>query len=256
MLREKECLTVRDSYKRLVQQVKDDKKVLETPVRYNIDEGDETIFLRPMRPSKAIKDVLENRTLALLSITISLSQKPDRPALKKLQQWLTLAAPRSISAITVERVLLQTENIQSFLQQQNKPELVHAIAKDLQQRKQIETLTFQTSPIESMEPDRSRGMQETRAQSTFAILARWADRVYQSIQRNVLLNPDFYSDKDLEQLQLSEPAKALGLSDSAKLSLLNTKLKQPFDPQDMRALSRNDLIIEKMSTVPKAQYYG
>ena len=256
MLSEREYLTVKELYTRLVRQVEHDEKVQETPVYISLNGREESISLRPRKSSNGAKDLLGDKALAVLSITISLSQKPDRPALRRLQRWLKAAAPRSISAITVDRILLQTEQIQDFLQQRGEPGLTNTIAKDLEHRKQLETLTLQPSAIETADLDRSRGARAIRAQSIIESLEAWTDRVYQSMQSNLLLNRDFCSDRELEQLQFSEPAKALGLSDSARLSLLNNKLKASSDFPDVRAVSRASIKLDTTSGDLEKQCYG
>jgi hypothetical protein len=255
MLKQRECLTVRELYTRLSRQVEQDEKVYETPVHICLTGRDESITLRPRKQATELEETREDSTLALISITISLSQKPDRPALRRLQRWLKTATPRSILAITVDKILLQAEHIQDFLQQRGDPKLQAAIAKDLEARKQMQTLTLQTPSLEISE-SRSRGAEEVQAQAILESLKEWNDRVYQSLQSNLLLDPDFCSADKLQDLQLSASAKMLGLSDSARLSLLNTKLEECAEFQDVRALARASIILEDNTESSAIRNYG
>ena len=256
MLSESEHFTVNQLYTRLARQVKHDEKIQETPVRISLSGREESIILRPMRISESAEDLLDDRTLALLSITVSLSQKPDRPALRLLQQWLKAAAPRTISAVSVDRVMLQTECIQDFLNQRGRPALQKTIAKDLQGRRLTETLILHPSSIEAADPHQSRGSQSVRAQVIIESLEGWNDRVYQSMQSNLLLDQDFCSDKELETLQSNEPAKALGLSDLARLSLLSSKMKASSSDADGRALSRASIRLDPTTSMTASLCYG
>lgn len=255
MLEAKDHLTVRDLYQRLSLQVEQEEKVFETPVHIYLTERHERIILRLRKQAIGMEEIHTDRALTLISITISLSQKPDRPALQWLQRWLKTATPRSVLDITVEKVLLQAENIQDFLQERNEPKLQAAVAKDLEARKQVETLTLQTPSIETS-GNQTRGSEEVQAQSILESLEQWNDQVYQSLQSNLLLEPEFCSTDELQNLELSSPAKMLGLSDSAILSLLNMKYDESAEFMDVRALSRVSIVLEENTGSSQVRNYG
>lgn len=236
MLTEMKSMTAREIYIRLTRQIRDDERVQETPVHIILAGGEESINLKPIRIPDPANEIHGGTPLALLSLTVSLSRTLDKPMMRKLQRWLRTHMPRSISAITVDQVMLKTEMIQAFLQQRAASGLHAVIAGDLEEMNQVEALTMQPILSESAHPQENRGLEIVQAQSILEQLQAWVERVYHSIETNVLLNPKFCSEQDLELLQSSKPAQLLGLSDAARLRLLHIQLDRFPDLEDVVSL--------------------
>jgi len=222
MLLEKDCISVTEIYDRLVRQIAADERVQETPVRLCLNGQGDSIVLKPKKALDRPETFCAERPLALLSLTISLSSKPDRLAVGRLQRWLKGAAPKSISSITVDKLLLRAQNIQTFLQQRNHPGLQAAVNLDLEETGS-EVLTVHPLETEPNTHVRGRESEAYQAQKIVENLQAWTDLAYHSIQSNLFLNQAVSSNESLEELQSDKTAQVLGLSDSAKLRMLNTK---------------------------------
>lgn len=96
MLEEQKCFRVRELYTRLAKQVEKDEKVQETLVYISLTGREKSIILRPINRATNIQQLLRSSPLLLISIRISLSQKSDRPAPRRLERWLKTATPRII----------------------------------------------------------------------------------------------------------------------------------------------------------------
>lgn len=234
MLRETGHVVVNELYKRLFLDTGSDEEVHEQPFHFFLAEGAGSIVLRPTKTIELPRDDTIDHPMALLSLTISLSQRPDKPAIKRLSLWLKTAAPRFISAIAVGKLLTRTESIQEFLQSIPGSDLQRAIAEDLRNRGQVDSLTFGASSAPGT--GEYKGSTKLKAEAAVQQIESWNDQVYQSMQSNMFLNPAFATPEGLEKVQLIESAKALGLSEAARLRILNKSSDERADFDNIRAL--------------------
>ena len=75
-------------------------------------------------------------------------------------------------------------------------------------------------------------------------LKEWNDQVYQSLERHLLLDPDFASHKSLTHLECDESAQVLGLDKAARLRMLNMKDDSESVSYDVPALPYGAVKIE------------
>ena len=228
MLQAEKKIVIYNLFKRLLQDTGTDEEVYGEPFHLFLVERDGSIVLRPCQdsPSLSSNDRL-GPPIALLSLSISLSQQPNTIIIKQLGKWLKASAPRTISAITVEELILRTEHIQAFLARSQTRKLQSTIADDLQTRSQPESLTFHPSGYAGRSP-------QIDAEGMLEKLRTWNDQVFQSIESNLLLNPEFASDESFTQLAKDGAAKALGLDDGVRLRMLNTvQAQEPADAANL-----------------------
>ena len=253
MLQETGYVVVHELYKRLLHGTVTDEKVHEDPFHCFLVEGAGSIVLRPKKTIKLPRDDTIDHPMALLSLTISLSQRPDKPAMKRLSLWLRTAAPRFVSAVAVGKLLTRTESIQEFLQSSPGSELQRAIAEDLRYRGQLDSLTFGASS--AVGTGEHKGSTKLEAEVAVKRIESWNDQVYQSMQSNMFLNPAFATSEGLEKVQHIESAKALGLSEAARLRILNKSSDERADFDNIRALPHglvHSIIPTKSVSIPKA----
>jgi hypothetical protein len=231
MLSDLQEVKVYDLWRRLVQKTATDEEVFADPHHFYLAEGEESIILRPAQASQPLCDQPRTTPPALISLTISLSQRPDRLVMRRLGNWLKNAAPRSVSEIAVDEMLLKAERIQTFLQRSQYNRLQAMISHDLQERQQPETITV-AAQAESL----SRTALENEARELIERLLSWNDRVYQSIQSNLLLRPSFSSAATLERLLTDNDARVLNLSEAARLRLLELSPDMNQISADVRPL--------------------
>jgi hypothetical protein len=223
-------MTVEEVYASLLQLSGKDK-VFTTPNRILLQGSGESIELRPFKSATISPMLDDNKPLALLALTVSISQPFDKYTFERFHKWLRTHIPRDISAIKVDEVFLKTDHIQAWLQSNKKPELRAAIVEDLHARGHKDILTLQPSILDppvyqSSSKERSEAVE---AETTLSQLYAWNDQAYQAIQSNVLLNPSFYSPEAMKELQNDSTAADIGLSESATLRLLNARLGEDFD---------------------------
>jgi hypothetical protein len=221
MVQENRPVIIEEVYKRLIRL---EHVLATTPIRM-ILRGEESIELKSNGLKSSRPSLKNQEPLALLSLRISLSRTFDVKAMENFQRWMRTHVPRGISAITVQDVFLKTASIQAFLQQHTTSDLQAAISEDLQSRNHVETLLLQPPLSESDDLQGGQGAEAVEAQAALDKLREWNEQVYQSLQSNLLLNPSFYSEAEMERTLLSGPARAIGLSDAARLRLLNIKLE-------------------------------
>ena len=220
MVQENRPIIIEEVYKRLIRL---EYVLATTPIRM-ILRGEESIELKSNGLKSSRPSLKNQEPLALVSLRISLSRTFDVKALETFQRWMRTHVPRGISAITVQDVFLKTASIQAFLLQHTTSDLQAAISKDLQSRNHVETLLLQPPLSRSDGLQAGQGAEAVEAQAALDNLREWNEQVYQSLQSNLLLNPSFYSEAEMERTLLSGPARAIGLADAARLRLLNIKL--------------------------------
>ena len=246
MLQEAGHIVVIKLYERLFQETAPDEELVEQPFHFFIAEGGGSIDLKPRAKPNALDRTQYALPSALLSLTVSLSQKPDRATMRRLGVWLKTAVPRTISSVDVERILLRTETIQEFLLARHDSALRTAIESDFSQSEQNERAEL-VSPFLS----RARApLQWSRneAEDVLIALKEWNDQVYQSMERHLLLDPVFASHKSLTQLERDESAQVLGLDEAARLRMLNMEDVSEPGPYDLPALPYGAVNVEPAAT--------
>lgn len=231
MLGDLHQVNVYDLWRRLVTKTATDEEVFADPHHFYLAEGEGSITLRPVQASQPLRDRPRTAPPALLSLTISLSQRPDGLAMRRLGNWLKNTAPRSVSDIAVDEMLLQAERIQTFLQHSQYNRLQSMISHDLQERQQPETIT-----VAAQAQSLSTMALENEARELIERLLSWNDRVCQSIQSNLLLCPSFSSAATLERLLTDNDARFLNLSEGARLRLLEIGSNMEKTITDFRPL--------------------
>ena len=219
MLQDAGRIVVAKIYERLFQETAPDEELVDQPFHFFLAEGGGSIVLKPMEKSSAIDRTQCTMPSALLFLTVSLSQQPDRSTMRRLGVWLKTAVPRTISSVDVERVLLRTETIQDFLLAQRDAALRSAVEDDFSQSEQSERTELVSPALSRARAPFQRSQNE--AENVLIALKDWNDRVYQSMEKHLLLDPYFASHKNLTQLESDESARLLGLDQAAKLRLLN-----------------------------------
>ncbi|KAL1858322.1 hypothetical protein Daus18300_009940 [Diaporthe australafricana] len=162
--------------------------------------------------------------------------------MENFHKWLRTHVPKDISSIVVDEVFQQTDQIQAWLQKSKRPDLCDAIVDDIQQRGHRDSVVLQPSALDVVEPvqDNPR-VESTDARIALNQLRKWNDQVYQSIQSNVLLNPSFYSPAAMERLERDESASEIGLSECARLRLLNERIRSNIHQSRVSALAFDSL---------------
>lgn len=221
MVQENRPMIIEEVYKRLIRL---EHVLATTPIRV-ILRGEESIEVKSNSLKSSRPSLTDQEPLALLSLRISLSRTFDIKAMENFQRWMRTHLPRGISAITVQDIFLKTASIKAFLQQHTTSDLRAAISEDLQSRNHVPSLLLQPSLSESDGLQGDKGAEAVEAQAALDKLREWNEQVYQSLQSNLLLNPSFYSEAEMERTLLSGPAKAIGLSDAARLRMLNIRLE-------------------------------
>jgi hypothetical protein len=230
MLDETHTIVVADLYDRLL---KLQSPLAGTPMR-KLLKGDESVTFKPIESPRIGTVAVIPKPIAVLSLTISLSQKVDDNAMKRLARWMRTYVPKGVNAIIVDSILSKTEEIQSFLQKSPGSRLREEIAHELKSHSLPDCLTLQPT-LETETPKNKRDEIEL-VRTNLQDIQNWNDRVYQSLQSNLLLNPDFSNDEAMYELMLSPHAKALGLADAARMSRLNLTLDDDSDLHTIKAL--------------------
>ncbi|KAL9617046.1 MAG: hypothetical protein Q9160_008119 [Pyrenula sp. 1 TL-2023] len=234
LLSEKAVVTVEAIHTGLIKG-EGNEKVCATPVRLLLKGDGESIEMKPVKDRRSSKeDTLDSRPLTVLSLRISLSKRFEDATMRRFQRWLRTHIPGDISAITVDRVFLRTEQIQSFLHQNAAPELHAAVASDLQSRNRAETITLQPSAFDS-QFQKGHGMESTQARTALETLESWNESVYSSIEGNLLLNPSFSSELAIRNLSRDigriRQTKRLCYSDTTLALPLNHVKYLPIEGQ-------------------------
>ena len=212
-----------------------------TPARILLKGDGESIYLSPQK-GRGPGTQETTKPLTLLSLTISLSSAFDDTSMRRFQKWLRTHIPSNISAIKVDEVFLRTERIQAWLQDPQKKSLTATVAHDITARGHLDTIVLQPSLFEAHASLGSgRAVDETGAKEALDKLRVWNEHVYESIQRNVLLNPSFSSTEALERLREDAEAQQLGLSEAATLRLLSSRLEQDFDYTSLSSLPKDEI---------------
>ncbi|KAL9610414.1 MAG: hypothetical protein Q9167_004869 [Letrouitia subvulpina] len=234
MLQEAGYIVLDKLYERLFRETAPDEELVEQPFHFFIAEGGGSIVLKPKAKSLITDRRQDAWPSALLSLTVSLSQKPDRSTMRRLGVWLKTAVPRTISSVDVERVLLHTETIQQFLLARRNSSLQTAIQSDFNQYEQNEPPTHVSASLTRARVPLQGSWNQ--AEDVLMALKEWNDNVHQSIERHLLLDPAFASHKSLTQLEGDKSAQVLGLDKAARLRMLN--MEDGFEPglHDLQAL--------------------
>lgn len=246
MLQEAGHIVVRNLYERLFQETAPDEELVEQPFHFFLAEGGGSIVLKPRAELNALDRTQDAWPSALISLTVSLSQKPDRLTMRRLGVWLKTAVPRMISSVDVERILLRTETIQDFLQARPDSALRAAITSDFDESDQDEQANLVAPALARARTPFRWG--RNNAEDVLSALKEWNEQVYQSMERHLLLDPVFASRKSLMQLEGEESAKVLGLSKAARLRILNIEDICECGSYDVPALPYSAVKIEPMST--------
>ena len=247
MLQEAGHIVIVKLYQRLFQETAPDEELVEQPFHFFIAEGGGSIILKPRAKPNALTRTQYALPSALLSLTVSLSQKPDRSTMRRLGVWLKAAAPRTISGVDVERILLRTEAIQEFLLARRDSALRTAIKGDLNQSERDERAEIVSSFLSRTRP--SLRWSQNEAEDVLVALKEWNDQVYQSMERHLLLDPVFVSHNSLTQLERDESAQVLGLDKAARLRILNMENASKPEPYDLKALPYGVVKIEPAATI-------
>lgn len=245
MLEKDGHVVVHKLYKNLFKETDPDEELVEQPFHFFIAEGGGSIVLKPRQKPDSLDQTQDIWPSALLSLTVSLSQKPDRSTMRRLAVWLKTAVPRTISSVDVERVLLRTETIQEFLLARRDSGLRTAIKPDFGQSEQNERVGL-ISPLSRARAP-LQGTQNEAEDVLFALKV-WNDQVYQSMERHLLLDPGFVSHSNLTQLESDESAQALGLDKAARLRMLNMEGISEPELYDPPALPYGTVKIEPAAT--------
>jgi hypothetical protein len=241
ILRVTHVISISDLYDRLL---KLNSPLASTPLR-KLLKGDESIELVPIRNGRESDITAVSSPLTVLSMTISLSRRIDENLLKKLGRWMRTYLPKDVQAIAVQNILSKTDAIQAFLQQSSNANLKGEIVRELKSHSHPDSLILETTPLNPKDNSDETRLVRTILQD----LQNWNDCVYQSLQSNLLLNSHFYSEKELYDLTLSIPARALGLADAARIRLLNLTLDDDSDLESIKPLSYNTVQHEPMAGV-------
>ena len=246
MLQEAGHIIVVELYERLFRETAPDEELVEQPFHFFIAGGGGSIVLKPRAKPNALDRTQDAWPSALLSLTVSLSQKPDRSTMRRLGVWLKTAVPSTISSVDVERILLRTETIQEFLLARRDSTLRTAIESDFSQSEQNErgklvspSLPRARAPIQ---------WSRNKAEDVLIALKEWNDQVYQSMERHLLLDPVFASHKSLTHLEGDESAQVLGLDKAARLRMLNMEDVSEPGSYDVPALPYGAVKIETAAT--------
>lgn len=218
ILQEKQVVRITELYDRLL---KLDSPLAATPMR-KLLRGDESVELVSVRDVGLGRPVDVLGPLSVVALTISLSRKIDESVLKRLARWMRTYLPKGIQAITVTEVLQTTGAIQSFLQQPSNRGLRTEISHELKSHNLSDTLRLETNAETKYQNGQTESAQQVK--SVLKELQTWNERVYRSLESNLLLNPQFFSEDDISELAHSASARLLGLVDAAKLRLLNLRL--------------------------------
>ncbi|KAL8920334.1 MAG: hypothetical protein Q9208_006305 [Pyrenodesmia sp. 3 TL-2023] len=196
MLQKAGHVVVHKLYEELFKETDPHEELFEQPFHFFIAEGGGSIVLKPRQKPGALDQTQNAWPSALLSLTVSLSQKPDRSTMRRLGVWLKTAVPRTISSVDVERILLRTETIQEFILARRDSGLRTAIQTDLGQSEQSERVGLMPPLSRTRAP--LHGSRKEAEDVLFALKV-WNDQVYQSMERHLLLDPGFASHKSLTE---------------------------------------------------------
>lgn len=240
-LSDKGSMTIEDIWKGLIC-LRGDDKVLMSPHRAFL-RGEQSIELKPLTSSSgADLPLRDSRPLALLALTVSISSPLDNTVMERFQKWVRTHLPRDISSITVDQVFLQTEQIQAWLHESQRADLYAALTEDLHTRGHKESVVLQPSLFDNELPRiRNDDAEPSTAKGALGYLQEWNEQVQQAIQRTLLLNPSFFSDRTAHELSEDPRAVPIGLAESATLKLLNQKLAEDFDYSKISALPFNSV---------------
>jgi len=174
---------------------------------------------------------------AAFSFTITVSQPPTSETVRELGEYIKRIAPKSVSNVTVDRVVRTSTGLRDFVLGENEAGLpgrfLDSLALPDQRRllkelQEISTLFARTKQWISPKPTeaRSRDTQlptkaDERAQELLNDFERQAARLSDIVQGLALSHPDFQSPTRLQQLENNATAQNIGLSEAAGLSLLN-----------------------------------
>ncbi|KAF8533785.1 hypothetical protein BDD12DRAFT_809888 [Trichophaea hybrida] len=174
---------------------------------------------------------------ASFSFTISVSQPPTSETVRELGEYIKRIAPKSVSNVTVDRVVRTSTSLRDFVLGENKAGLpgrfLDSLASPdqrllLEELREISALFARTKQWISPNPTEahSRDAQPPTKVYEGALellndFERQAARLSDIVQGLVLSHPEFQTPTRLQQLENSEAAQNIGLSEAASLSLLN-----------------------------------
>ena len=236
----------------------------QTPVHFSgLGEGKATICLEPFKTAKS--DSLARQEAAWLTLKVSLRDMLTDTLISDIVRWLKAHPARKVSKLTVESVVLSTQNLHYFIEDEGRAKLSGPNFDQLPASAKVDILTAwgdfkitlarlatqirSSSSITSQNTQFHTSLETNESNGVLATLLEVEDGLLSLqgvVQRNVMALPNLYETKEA----LLDALEDTVMQDLGFVPLLKRRLTACFPNQPDNSLQANQ-IFESPLTDPK-----
>lgn len=232
----------------------------ETPVRFSGLKPRGTICLEPLIPGSP--SIQSNQEKALMTLKVSLRDTLDDSTVEVMTEWLSVLAPRQVSKLTVEDVIVSTGYVHDYIfnsdrgssstsfQQLSKPGKDEIWAAWDKLEAQIAVISAHLKRVSSSSNQSCQSVEESPHEqaehlSSVQKVENKLLSLQRLIERHIMALPKLYEDKDA----LLTAIEDMSNRDLGFLPVLELRLKARF-PSELDPSMKANHVVKSASTRP------
>lgn len=225
-----------------------DKHAEQTPILFNMrSDPKPSILLRPLgRGFRGAPGDLagEGGPLAAFTFTVSVVEPPSKRTIREFGDWIKSSAPRTISAVKIDKIIDLSNGLQEFVLGKNMSGIKGRFLDSLEQTNQqlvasemhrIGEVIARTrmastyQPTLETEPNGSRSLAGIQglAVGAFRAIEEHVSKLSRTVLSLLSNHSNFQRKSDLENLARNPAAQVAGIKPAAEMSLLALDMISP-----------------------------
>jgi hypothetical protein len=223
----------------------------QTPVYLNMrSDSTNSILLRPLHVDAGSSIGLHNNvnaSMGAFSFTISVIEPPSKRTIRQLGEWIKFSAPKTVSAVKVDKIIDFSSSLQEFVLGEDKAGMKGRFVDSLSSAdrtlvmsglSKIGEIVANTRTNPSISPAEKLITASSAVQASPQVtgakvlrdIEERASRLSRTIWGLISNHPAYQTIFELEKLEQNAVAQHAGISAAARLSLLARDMMSPSEP--------------------------